>query len=92
MTECKCPKCGAVLSVTVKEQPAAKPVTLESVRMAFPESLASMMTFQDRDGMIVLRPRQFLGSENFAKIANIVRGLSGEYVSAGKGSHFKISK
>ena len=92
MTECKCPKCGAVLSVTVKEQPAAKDITLENVRMTFPESLASMMTFQDRDGMIVLRPRQFLGSENFAKIASVVRGLGGEYVSAGKQSHFRVSK
>jgi hypothetical protein len=94
MTEFKCPKCGALLSVTVKEQPAieTKTVTLSSVKVAFPEDLAALLTFEDKGDMIVLKPRQFLGSENFAKIASVVRGLGGEYVSAGKNSHFKVPK
>ena len=31
-------------------------------------------------------------AENFAKIASIVRGAGGEYISAGKESHFRIPK
>ena len=92
MTECKCPKCGAALSVTAKEQPIAKAVTVDSVRLAFPEGLEAMLTFEDKADVIILRPKQFLGSENFAKIASVVRGLGGAYVSAGKDSHFKIRK
>jgi hypothetical protein len=34
----------------------------------------------------------FLGSENFAKIASAVRGMGGEYISAGKDSHFRVPK
>jgi hypothetical protein len=39
-----------------------------------------------------VKPRQFLGSDNFAKIASIVREMDGDYVSAGKQSHFRIPK
>ena len=41
---------------------------------------------------IIVKPRQFLGSENFAKIASAIRAIGGQYVSAGKASHFEISK
>jgi hypothetical protein len=92
MTECKCPKCGAVLSVTAKEQPTTKAVTVESVKTTFPEDLESQLTFEDKGDKIILKPRQFLGSENFAKIASVVRALGGEYVNAGKGSHFRVPK
>jgi hypothetical protein len=40
----------------------------------------------------MVKPRQFLGSENFAKIASIARGMGGDYISAGKESHFRIPK
>jgi hypothetical protein len=89
MTECKCPKCGVVLSITAKE---SKTVTIDSVKAIFPEDLEAKLTFEDKTDSIILKPKQFLGSENFAKIASTVRGLGGEYVSAGKGSHFRIRK
>lgn len=40
----------------------------------------------------IVRPRQFLGSENFAKVASFMRGIGGQYQSAGRNSHFKVSK
>lgn len=40
----------------------------------------------------MVRTKKFLGAENFSKIASIVRGLNGEYVSQGKASHFKIPR
>jgi hypothetical protein len=41
---------------------------------------------------VMVKPAQFLGPENFAKVAQIVRAIGGQYVSAGKNSHFEISK
>lgn len=40
----------------------------------------------------IIKAKMFLGSDNFAKIAAIVRGLGGQYVSQGKQSHFEVSK
>ncbi|MEM3550132.1 MAG: hypothetical protein QXN87_09085 [Candidatus Bathyarchaeia archaeon] len=65
---------------------------LEDIKMMFPEDLESLLNFEDRGEFIVVKPRQFLGSENFAKIASIARGMGGDYISAGKDSHFRIPK
>ncbi len=69
---------------------AKKP--LDDVRMAFPEDLERMLTFEDKGDYIMVKPKQFLGSENFAKIASAVRGMGGEYISAGRDSHFRVYK
>jgi len=59
---------------------------------SFPENLASLLTFEDKGDHIKVKPRQWLGSDNFAKVARIVREMGGEYISAGKESHFKLYK
>jgi hypothetical protein len=41
---------------------------------------------------VMVKPASFLGPENFAKVASVIRALGGQYVSAGKNSHFEISK
>lgn len=64
----------------------------QGVRELFSKELEEMLFFEETDEYIIIKPRRFLGSENFAKIASIVRGVGGEYVSAGRDSHFKISK
>jgi hypothetical protein len=66
--------------------------SVEDVRVAFPEDLETLLSFQEKDDYIMVKPRQFLGSENFAKIASAVRGMGGEYISAGKDSHFRVPK
>ena len=66
--------------------------SLEDLRMSFPEELEGLLNFEDRTDYIMIKPRQFLGSENFARIASTVRGLGGEYISAGKDSHFRVYK
>lgn len=66
------------------------PSVLDMVKSAFPKELADMLYFEDKGNMVTIKPRQYLGSENFAKIASIVRSINGEYVSAGKDSHFRI--
>jgi hypothetical protein len=69
-----------------------KKKSIEDIRMAFPEDLENLLSFEEKDDYIMIKPRQFLGSENFAKIASTVRGMGGEYISAGKDSHFRVTK
>ncbi len=66
--------------------------SLEDTRMMFPPDLDSLLIFEDKNDYIVIKPKQFLGSENFAKIASTVRGIGGEYISAGRDSHFRVYK
>lgn len=57
----------------------------------FPEDLRALLSFEEKEGYFIIRPRQFLGTENFAKIADKVKAEGGEWVSEGKNSHFRIS-
>jgi hypothetical protein len=66
--------------------------SLEDVRMSFPEELEARLGFEDKGDYITIKPKQFLGSDNFAKIASAVRGMGGEYISAGRDSHFRVPK
>lgn len=63
---------------------------VENVKQRFPEDLAVLLTFEEAAEAVIIRPRQYLGSENFARILSIVREAGGEYVSQGKQSHFRI--
>ena len=66
--------------------------SVEDIRMSFPQELESLLSIEERNEYIIIKPRQFLGSENFARIASAVRGMGGEYISAGKESHFRVPK
>jgi hypothetical protein len=66
--------------------------TTEDIRVLFPKDLEEMLTFEESGEYIVVKPRQYLGSDNFAKIASIIREAGGEYISAGKQSHFRIPR
>ena len=65
---------------------------VEDVRESFSSDLEEMLIFEETGDYIVIKTRRFLGSDNFAKIASIVRSLGGEYISAGKDSHFKVPR
>ena len=65
---------------------------LDNLRMAFPENLENLLEFEDKGDYLMVKPKGFLGSENFAKIASAVRGMGGEYISAGRDSHFRVYK
>lgn len=58
----------------------------------FPEDMRGLLNFEDGGEYVKVTPRQYLGAENFAKIAQIVREKGGDYISAGKDSHFRIPK
>jgi hypothetical protein len=82
------PQASAAVSHEIHE----KKKSVDDVRLAFPEDLEALLDFQEKGDYIIVKPRQFLGSENFAKIASAVRGMGGEYISAGKDSHFRVPK
>jgi len=65
---------------------------INDVKQAFSSELAGMLIFEESGGFVIVKPRRFLGSDNFARIASVVRDLGGEYVSAGRNSHFKVPK
>jgi hypothetical protein len=69
-----------------------KKTSIDDIKMMFPEDLENLLSFEEKQDYIMIKPRQFLGSDNFAKIASIIRGIGGDYVSAGKGSHFRVPK
>lgn len=66
--------------------------SIDDVKRGFSPELGGMLFFEEIENYIIVKPRRFLGSDNFAQIASIVRDLGGEYISAGKNSHFKIPK
>ncbi|UCD96042.1 MAG: hypothetical protein JSV35_05990, partial [Candidatus Bathyarchaeota archaeon] len=65
---------------------------IEDVRMMFSSELEELLIFEDKGSFIKVTPRQYLGSDNFAKIASAIRESGGEYISAGRDSHFRIPK
>ena len=65
---------------------------VEDVKMLFSKDLEDMLSFDEKGEFIAVKPRQYLGSDNFAKIASIIRDAGGEYISAGKQSHFRVPK
>jgi hypothetical protein len=79
-------------TVPASREVSGKKKALDDVRLAFPEDLEALLGFQEKSDYIMVKPKQFLGSENFAKVASTVRGLGGEYISAGKDSHFRVPK
>ena len=74
------------------ERLAPRTESLDDIRMSFPEEFETRLSFEEKGDYIIIKPKQFLGSENFAKIASAVRGMGGEYISAGKDSHFRVPK
>lgn len=72
--------------------PSEETRTINDVKTLFPSDLGELLIFEENKEYIIIKIRRFLGSDNFSKIAAIVRSVDGEYVSAGKDSHFKISK
>ena len=70
----------------------SKTRSLNDVKMSFPEDLEARLSFEEKGEFIIIKPKSFLGSDNFAKIALTIRGMGGEYISAGKDSHFRVPK
>jgi len=79
-------------TLAVSSVPKEGTRSVEGVRESFSSDLKEMLIFEEAGNYIVIKTRRFLGSDNFSKIASIVRSLGGEYISAGKESHFKVPR
>jgi hypothetical protein len=66
----------------------------DKLRMMFPEEIESRLNFdlEKSTNFAIIKPKQFLGSENFAKVSAMIRQKGGEYISAGSDSHWRIPK
>ena len=82
----------SITAPAISVAPSEKKNKIKDVKQAFSSELAGMLLFEETGKFVIVKPRRFLGSDNFAKIAAVVRDLGGEYVSAGRNSHFKIVK
>jgi hypothetical protein len=58
----------------------------------FPELYGELLTITDQGDSWYIKPKQFLQTADFAEIARIVKQFGGEYISAGKSSHFRVRK
>jgi hypothetical protein len=58
----------------------------------FPEPYCEMLTVTDEGSHWYIKPKAFLQTADFAEIARIVKQYGGNYVSAGRSSHFNIPK
>jgi len=65
---------------------------IEDAKGCFTDNLVSLLNFTEEETYIRIAPIKYLGSDNFAKIASTIRELGGEYISAGKESHFRLPK
>jgi hypothetical protein len=83
---------GTAAAPAVPVAPSSKQRDINDVKQAFSSELAGMLLFDESGKFIIVKPRRFLGSDNFARIASIIRDLGGEYVSAGRNSHFNVPK
>ena len=83
---------GPAAAPAVSAVSSGKMRGINDVKQAFSSELAGMLIFEESGAFVIVKPRRFLGSDNFARIASVVRDLGGEYVSAGRNSHFKVPK
>jgi len=67
-------------------------LSVEDVRIKFPKELEDLLEFEEYPELITVRGKNFLASDNFRKVASIVKSLGGEYISEGKQSHFKVPR
>jgi predicted DNA-binding transcriptional regulator YafY len=66
--------------------------SIAELQAKIPSELKDSLTYEENQHYFIVRPRQYLGAENFAKILDAVRQVGGEYISKGKDSHFKVPK
>jgi hypothetical protein len=81
----------SAIPITVKHSIQEKK-TLTEVQNAFPKELRELLEFSEFSEGFAIRPKQYLGSENFARVVEVVKGLGGQYISKGKESHFEVPK
>jgi hypothetical protein len=89
-----CPNCLTRFEVALlvpEAQPARGPSPPDPLAL-FPEELRPLLRVQDAGDRLIVKPTKWLGKERFNAAMAVVRQRGGEYVPAGKDSHFSIPK
>jgi len=73
---------------------AAAPSVAPEIALSekFPPELREHLRFFNEEGYVRVEPKHYLGKMLFAQIATVARELGGEYVSAGRDSHFRFKR
>jgi isocitrate/isopropylmalate dehydrogenase len=66
--------------------------SIAELKAKIPSDTQDLLTFEETEQFYIIKPRQYLGAENFAKVLDAVKECGGEYVSKGKDSHFKVPR
>lgn len=65
---------------------------IEDIELCFPKEQADKLSFEIKGDYWIIKPKAYLGGDLFGKVAENVKDLGGEYVSAGKDSHFRVKR
>ncbi len=63
---------------------------IQKVKERFLDKWIERIEFLHQENFIIVKTKQYLNTDDFEELRGIVKGFGGEYVSAGKDSHFKI--
>lgn len=64
---------------------------ITDIELQFTEQQAKQLNFEQKEKKWIIKPKFHLESQDFAEIAAKIRTLGGQYVSAGKDSHFEVN-
>jgi SepF-like predicted cell division protein (DUF552 family) len=66
---------------------------IDAARWLFPEEIEAKLNFEEKGNDIIIKLKEFLrDKDTFAKIAGTIKENGGEYISAGKDTHFRLPK
>jgi len=81
-----------VSNILLEKELKMKVSSKNDVVEKIPVEQRELLDIEEDGDFIFVRPRQFLGAENFRIIASVIQEFGGEYISAGRDSHFRIKK
>ena len=65
---------------------------VDRIRNGFPDDLQKLLDFFEKGDYVIAKPKHYLAGEDFRAIASVTEELGGDYISAGKESHFRVPK
>jgi hypothetical protein len=74
------------------QRPDQHPQISDTKPPIFPEPYSEMLSISDQGDHWDVKPNAFLETGDFSEILRLVKAYGGEYVSAGKSSHFRVPK
>jgi len=63
---------------------------IQKVKERFLDKWVERIDFSHQENFIIVKTKQYLNTDDFEELRAIINDFGGEYVSAGKDSHFKI--